>query len=214
MPRWLLYTIVVLVVLSWIPLAFIIRARTSTSTKTRFHIVPDMDNQQHYKAQERNRLFEDRRAMRPQVAGTVARGTFDLDEATTRGRDTEGGWITVNPIELTETVLERGQERYEIFCSPCHGLAGYGDGAVAKRADALMEGTWTPPTSLHTELVRSRPAGSLFNTISHGIRNMPAYASQIPVEDRWAIVAYVRALQRSQAATVDDVPEELRDQLR
>jgi hypothetical protein len=85
---------------------------------------------------------------------------------------------------------------------------------VAKRADELQEGTWTPPTSFHTDLIRQRPSGHIFNTISNGIRNMPGYSSQIPVEDRWAIVAYVRALQRSQYATVDDVPEDIRTQLR
>ena len=85
---------------------------------------------------------------------------------------------------------------------------------VSKRADALMEGTWTPPTSFHTDLIRERPDGHLYNTISNGIRNMPAYGSQISVADRWAIVAYVRALQRSQNATVDDVPEDIRAQLR
>jgi mono/diheme cytochrome c family protein len=111
-------------------------------------------------------------------------------------------------------MLRRGQERYDIYCSPCHGLAGYGDGMVAMRAEGLQEGTWTPPSSIHTELVRSRAPGHLYNTITNGIRNMPAYGPQISVEDRWAIVAYVEALQRSQAATVEDVPMELRASLR
>jgi mono/diheme cytochrome c family protein len=102
----------------------------------------------------------------------------------------------------------------DIYCSPCHGLAGYGDGMVAKRAEELQEGTWTPPSSMHSDLIRVRPAGQLFNTITNGIRNMPAYGQQISVEDRWAIVAYVRALQRSQAATVEDVPRDLRTSLR
>ena len=110
-------------------------------------------------------------------------------------------------MPATSSLLERGQERYEIFCAPCHGLAGYGDGMVAKTADGLQEGTWTPPSSFHTDLVRERPVGHLFNTVTHGIRNMPAHGPQIPVEDRWAVVAYVKALQRSQHATVDDVPE-------
>lgn len=85
---------------------------------------------------------------------------------------------------------------------------------VSQRADQLQEGTWTPPTSFHTDLVRARSEGHLYNTISNGIRNMPSYGSQIPVDDRWAIVAYVRALQRSQNATIDDVPADLRAQLR
>ena len=198
LPRWLLYTVAVLVVLSWVPLALIMRARVSTSPLPRIHIVPDMDNQPKYKPQSRNPMFADRRAMRPPVAGAVARGTVLGDPALTSGRAT----------------LQRGRERYDVFCSPCHGLAGSGDGMVAKRADELLEGTWTPPTSFHSDLLRGRPAGHLFNTISNGIRNMPAYGSQIPVEDRWAIVAYVRALQRSQNATVDDVPPDIRAQLR
>jgi mono/diheme cytochrome c family protein len=85
---------------------------------------------------------------------------------------------------------------------------------VSKRAEELQEGTWTPPSSLHTDLIRSRPVGQLYNTITNGIRNMPAYGPQISVADRWAIVVYVRALQRSQGATVDDVPAELRASLR
>jgi mono/diheme cytochrome c family protein len=117
-------------------------------------------------------------------------------------------------VAVSEALMRRGQERWEVFCTPCHGSAGYGDGPVARRADRLQEGTWTPPSSLHTDLVRSRPAGYLFNTVTNGVRNMPAYGSQIPVHDRWAIVAYMRALQRSQNATVADVPVELRQQLR
>jgi mono/diheme cytochrome c family protein len=95
---------------------------------------------------------------------------------------------------VTESLVRRGQNRFDIFCAPCHGLDGYGDGPVAKRADALQEGTWVPPSSYHTDLVRQRPVGFIFNTITHGIRNMPAYGPQIPVADRWAIVSYVREL--------------------
>jgi mono/diheme cytochrome c family protein len=85
---------------------------------------------------------------------------------------------------------------------------------IAQRAEALQEGTWTPPSSFHTDLVRGRQVGHLYNSVSNGIRTMPGYGSQIEVHDRWAIVAYLKALQRSQNATVDDVPAELRDQLR
>jgi mono/diheme cytochrome c family protein len=196
-----------------VPIALIMRARSSTSEQPRIHIIPDMDNQPKYGAQDRNPIFADRRAMRPPVAGTVARGTLLADEGFTAGRVGDG-WIEAIPIRVDSNLLQRGRERYDIFCSPCHGLAGYGDGMVAKRADELLEGTWTPPTSFHTDLIRGRAPGQLFNTISNGIRNMPAYGPQIPVEDRWAIVAYVKALQRSQNTTVDDVPEDLRAQLR
>lgn len=213
LPRWLLYTVAILVVLSWVPLALIMRARVTTSPQPRIHIVPDMDNQPKYKAQSRNMMFADRRAMRPAVAGTVARGATLGNPALTSGKVGDD-WVDAIPLRVDAGLVQQGRERYDIYCSPCHGLAGYGDGMVAKRADELLEGTWTPPTSFHTELLRERPVGHLFNTISNGIRNMPAYGPQIAVEDRWAIVAYVRALQRSQNATVEDVPSDIRAQLR
>ena len=213
LPRWLLFAVVILVVLSWVPLALIMRARVTSSPDPRIHVIPDMDNQPKFKPQERNPMFADRRAMRPPVAGTVPRGATIDSPALTTGKD-GGDWLEVSPIKVDLALVRRGRQRYDIYCSPCHGLAGFGDGMVAKRADELLEGTWTPPSSFHTDLVRGRPAGHLFNTISNGIRNMPAYGPQIPVEDRWAIVAYVRALQRSQNATVDDVPPDLRARLR
>jgi mono/diheme cytochrome c family protein len=226
MPRWLTAAVILLVVLSWIPLALALRARAVKSTKPRIHIVQDMDNQPKVKSQSRFALFADRRGMRQPVQGTVARGAIVGDTVLTLGR-VEGwspsaeapegdlsGWVDAIPVEVDLQLLERGRDRFDIFCSPCHGLAGNGDGMVAKRAEQLQEGTWTPPTSLNSDLVRQRTVGHIFNTISHGIRNMPAYGPQIPVADRWAIVAYVRALQRSQNATIDDVPAELRAQLR
>jgi len=213
MPRWLFYLVVVIVVLSWVPLAVILRARNTMSSKPRIHIIQDMDNQQKFKAQSRNRLFADRRAMRGSVEGTVPRGELNGEPAYHYGRVGED-WVESMPIPVTMQLMERGRERYDVFCAPCHGLVGAGDGMVAKRAEELQEGTWTPPASFHSELVRGRPDGHLFNTITNGIRNMPAYAPQIPVEDRWAIVAYVRALQRSQGAPLEDVPADVRAQLR
>jgi mono/diheme cytochrome c family protein len=214
MPRWLISLVVILVALSWIPLALAVRARTVKKTEPRIHIIQDMDNQPKVKAQSRNMLFADRRGMRPPVEGAVARETVIGEPAMMEGKTGDDQWIEAIPIAVSMATLERGRQRYDIYCSPCHGLAGYGDGMVAKRADQLQEGTWTPPTSFHTDLVRQRQAGHLFNTISNGIRNMPAYGPQIPVNDRWAIVAYVRALQRSQNATIDDVPADLQAQLR
>jgi len=214
MPRWLTSIVIILVALSWIPVALALRARVVKKTEPRVHIIPDMDNQPKVKAQSRLMLFADRRGMRPPVPGTVARSAVIGDSALMLGKTEDDSWVELSPVPLTVPLLERGQQRYEIYCSPCHGLAGYGDGMVAQRADQLQEGTWTPPTSFHTELVRERPAGHLYNTISNGIRNMPSYGSQIPVDDRWAIVAYLRALQRSQNATIDDVPADLQAQLR
>ena len=214
MPRWLTAIVVILVALSWIPVALALRARVVKKTEPRIHIIPDMDNQPKVKAQSRFMLSADRRGMRPPVAGTVARGSLIGDSSLEFGRTADDVWVEAIPVEMSMSLLERGRKRYDIFCSPCHGLSGYGDGMVARRADQLQEGTWTPPTSFHTELIRERPAGHIYNTISNGIRNMPAYGSQIPVDDRWAIVAYVRALQRSQNATIDDVPADLQAQLR
>ncbi len=213
MPRWLVYSLVLLAALALVPLALIARARASTSELPRIQPIRDMAKQPKFKTQSANPLFADGRAMRPDVPGTVARGELREDAAYWLGRAPEG-WVTAFPVQVTDRLVRRGQERYDIYCSPCHGLAGYGDGPVAKRADALQEGTWTPPSSYHTDLIRSRPVGQLFNTITNGIRNMPGYAAQIPVADRWAIVAYVRALQRSQDAGIADVPAELQRQLR
>jgi len=105
-------------------------------------------------------------------------------------------------------MMRRGQQQYNIYCAACHGLAGEGDGLVARRAQELQQGTWLPPTSLHSEPVRLQPVGQLFHTISHGVRKMPPYAAQISVPDRWAIVLYIRALQRTQNAKPEDVPSE------
>jgi len=196
-----------------VPFALIARARATTSTSPRVQIIRDMARQPKFKMQATDPLFADGRAMRPAVAGTVARGALRDDAAFWEGRDTSG-WVTTFPVPVTTELMRRGQERYDIYCAPCHGLSGYGDGPVAKRADALQEGTWTPPSSYHTDLVRSRPVGHLFNTITNGIRNMPSYGAQIPAADRWAIVAYVRALQRSQDATLADVPPALQRQIR
>jgi mono/diheme cytochrome c family protein len=212
-PRWLKYAVAVLVVLSWVPLVFIARARTTTSRSPRLHVVFNMDNQPKIRTQAANPIFADRRGMRPPVPGTVAHSEGRQDEAYLTGKIGDG-WVTVMPVPVTMSLMKRGQDRFDIYCEPCHGLSGYGDGIVAKRAEALQEGTWTPPSSYHTDLVRSRPVGHLFNTITNGIRKMPAYGPQIPVADRWAIVAYIRALQRSQHATIDDVPADLRSQLR
>ena len=117
-------------------------------------------------------------------------------------------WVQEFPVPVTEELMKRGRQRFNVYCAPCHGLAGEGDGLVARRALELQQGTWVPPTSLHSEAVRPQPVGQLFNTISNGVRKMPAYGSQISVPDRWAIVLYVRALQRTQNAKPADVPAE------
>lgn len=215
MPRPLLYGLIFLVALSLIPLALVARARTAVSSKPRLHVVPDMDSQAKFKAQSGSTLFADGRAMRAPEPGTIARGDQAEEDAFHRGMEGKE-FLDAFPgrLAVDEAFIRRGRDRYDIYCSPCHGLSGYGDGVVARRADELQEGTWTPPSSLHDETVRGRQVGHIFHTITSGIRNMPAYGPQIPVRDRWAIVAYVRALQRSQHAAMDDVPAAQRQNLR
>ncbi len=213
LPRWVLPVIITLVVVSWIPLVFIAKARVTKSDVPRIQLIPDMDQQPKYLTQTASPLFADHRAMRPPVEGTVAHGELDDDDLLMRGK-VDGNWTTTFPFPVTMEVMHRGRERFNIFCAPCHGLAGMGDGMVAKRADALQEGKWVPPTALNSDVVRDRTDGELFNTITNGIRTMPAYGPQIPVSDRWAIVAYVRALQRSQNASPNDVPADHQADLR
>lgn len=213
-PRWILLTTVVLVALSWIPLALIARDRSARSESPRLSLIPDMDKQPRYTSMNVNPAFADGRADRRPVAGTVARGRLEIDDAFWRGKTTDGEWVREIPMAIDGSVMRRGKQRYEIYCAPCHGLDGSGDGIVSRKAEALREGTWVPPTSLHLDNVRDRSAGHLFNTITNGIRNMPAYDHQIETSDRWAIVAYMRAVQRSQNARIEDVPPDVRPQLR
>jgi mono/diheme cytochrome c family protein len=168
-----------------------------------------MDFQPKFKAQAPNPLFADGRAMRPPVQGSVARGESYVDTHMFEGV-VDGQWATALPtsMKLDQATLERGQQRFNIYCSACHGYAGYGDGAVNQRAMELVSnvngpvnGTqWVAAKSLHDETTRHQPMGQLFNTITHGIRNMAGYGAQISVDDRWAIAAYVKALQFSQDA--------------
>jgi mono/diheme cytochrome c family protein len=112
-------------------------------------------------------------------------------------------------IKLDDAFIHRGQQRFNIYCAPCHGLDGSGNGLVNIRAHQLKESLWVTPADLHSALVRSRPVGHIYNTINVGIRNMPPYGPQIVASDRWAIVAYVRALQLSQNAAPAALPPEV-----
>lgn len=195
------------------PYVFIARARVMKADSMRIHLIQDMDNQIKYKAQQVNSAFADGRAMRLPVAGTVAQGMLNEDTHLNQGK-VNGEFTNEFPIKVTEAIIKRGQERFAIFCAPCHGLTGDGTGMVTQRAEQLQEGTWTLPLSFHSETVLKRPVGHIFNTITNGIRNMPAYGDQINVDDRWAIIAYLRALQRSQMASMDDVPTEKQEALK
>lgn len=118
------------------------------------------------------------------------------------------------PMEANEALLREGRTQFNIHCAVCHGKAGYGNGLASQRALELEQGTWVPPTSLHSPHLFEQPDGQLFNSITNGVRKMPAYGHQIAPRERWAIVAYMRALQRSQKASIDDVPEDYRPTLR
>ena len=168
-----------------------------------------MSRQPKLKPQAQTSVFADGREQRLPLAGTVARGDRQVDDHLYRGKVAGGAWAKSLPMAATPELARRGQQRFNIYCTPCHGIAGYGDGPTAKRAEQLQEGTWVPPTSVHADHVKAQPDGELFNTISNGVRNMMGYGSRIPVEDRWAIVLYVRALQRSQGASKADVPADV-----
>ncbi|MFI5379158.1 MAG: c-type cytochrome [Tepidisphaerales bacterium] len=213
LPFWLIGIAIVATVGSWIPLVFIAKGRVTHSSEPPVMYMQDMYAQPKYREQAATDLFADGRAMRPRVEGTVPHGMLDADDHYFRGwRATVANgkpdvmFFDKFPAQVTvdDKLLKRGQERFGIYCAACHGLDGYGNGPVNARAKELKQGTWTPPSNLHDATVRGRAIGHIYNTISVGIRNMPAYGGQIPVADRWAIVAYVRALQLSQ-----DPPENL-----
>ncbi|MGM0577296.1 MAG: c-type cytochrome [Myxococcota bacterium] len=196
--------------------------RGTTSAEPPVHLNPNMDWQQYVEAQERNNFFADERGMRPPVEGTVARASVEpteddehlaADDHLYRGRDGEaeeglphGRLVDDLPdqIELDEALVERGRERYNVFCAPCHSESGDGDGIVAER------GLQVEPTSYHSDELRAMPLGYFFDVITHGVRTMEPYAAQIPVEDRWAIAVWVRALQVSHAVPEAQVPADQR----
>jgi len=221
-PFWMVALALVSVVATWLPLAIIARARVSTSSEPRIQLLQDMAIQPKFREQETNPLFEDDRAMRPKIPGTIAFGSLQTDDnyyhGFVRQLGSDGNYTVVFadhlPAKFTDTqkhltaLLQRGQQRFNIYCYVCHGFDGSGHGPVNERAMQLKATdtdpqhplgiTWTPAAQLYSDTIRAQPDGKLFNTISNGIRTMPAYGPQIPVDDRWAIVAYVRALQLSE----------------
>ena len=171
------------------------------------HINPNMDNQPKYLPQAESDFWPNDAADRQPVEGTIARGNLRLNTEFYEGKDSATGeLVTENPVEITASSLARGQERFNIYCAVCHGQDGFGRGIMIQRG-------YTPPPSFHELPVSEYSDGHIYDVIVNGIRNMPGYENQIPVEDRWKIVQYVRALQRSQAADVEDVPVEYRDKL-
>lgn len=185
--------------------------RGQTSRETPIFGIRNMYDQPRYDVQEEGdgKLFADKRTMRPLPEGVIARET-EIDPRIARGRlEDETGYVPEIPKEVVtraggpEPMLKRGRERYDIYCAPCHDKTGAGDGLVKQRAEAAGAAAFKPPT-FHQDRLRHIPDGQLFATITNGKSNMPPYGATVPVNDRWAIVAYVRALQLSQAK----LPEE------
>ena len=165
--------------------------RGGVSEDPPINLVPDMDTQQHRRPQSSSPVFADQRAARPIDSNTVARGKLRTDHAKYNGVDTSGKLLDRAPVEVTQAVLDRGRERYNIYCTPCHDGAGSGNGIVMQRSGGAFAGI---PDFKLDRLVRA-PDGEIFETISKGKGRMPSYARQIPVEDRWAIVTWLRVLQ-------------------
>lgn len=167
----------------------------------------DMHNQPKIQSLEANAFFADGQGARPIPTGTVARGQLQEDTAYYQGKDENGQYLTALPaqVELTEELLYRGKERFEIFCTPCHDRSGSGRGMIVRRG-------FNQPKPLYEQRLLDMPLGYFYENITQGFGVMSSYARQVPVADRWAIVAYVRALQLSQSARLDALPSELQDE--
>jgi hypothetical protein len=177
--------------------------RGSMSRKPPIEVFPDMDRQLKLRPQTTADFFGDNRSSRLPIAGTVARGShFESTPANTGLVPGSTNYVEILPIPVTRKLMERGQERYQISCLPCHGALADGNGITKKYGMAVV-------ANLHDPRIVKQTDGEIFNVITHGRGLMGAYGSNVVPEDRWAIVAYLRALQRSRLASVDDVPAEL-----
>ena len=150
-------------------------------------------------------FFKNGSSARPLVDDTVARGTLQDDEAFFTGK-TNGVEVDALPFPLTQDVLDRGEQRYNIYCSPCHDVTGNGRGMIVRRG-------YKQPPSYHIDRLRQAPIGHFYDVMTNGFGAMPDYRAQITPRDRWAIAAYVRALQLSQHASISDIPQEDRQKL-
>lgn len=181
----------------------LISCRGQQSEQPPVHLNQNMDDQNRFEHQEQNDFFADNRSMRQPVDGTISRGNLREDEALYQGINEDSSFVDDIPVEVSKSFLYRGQDRYEVFCSMCHGLAGDGEGIIMTGGYGYV-----PAPSLHIDRLRNVNDGYIYSAIANGIRNMPSYAHQIPVEDRWAIVAYVRALQQSQNVPESEVQQQ------
>lgn len=195
--RYVYYVFIFLCVLTVSVMGF----RGTRSTRPPLEVFPDMDRQPKYKPQGESRFFADGRADRPLPVGVVARGELRADTELFAGKDAAGKVVDHFPAALpvTAQLLDRGRERFTIYCAPCHGAVGDGNGITKQYGMGA-----TP--SYHDDRIRKLADGDIFNVITNGKGTMLPYADKVVPEDRWAIVAYVRALQRAQLGTVNDVP--------
>lgn len=196
--------LLLLAVIGIVPLVGCYQGRPSDDPPIHFN--PSMDIQPKYKAQSSSDFFADGSTMRLPVEGTVAREELLASPEFSAGVDERGDTVSNLPVPLTMELMRRGQQRYNIYCSPCHGQVGDGKGIIVQRG-------MLPPPSFHDPRIRAMKNGHYFDVISSGIRNMPSYRYQVDVADRWAIVAYMRALQRSRNAAAEDLPDDVRERM-
>ena len=193
--------------LALVSLGMLGACRGAPSDDPPLYVFPDMDWQPKIQGQEASDFtgFGDGRGNRLPVPGTVARGQLHEDEGLYEGKK-DGAFLNKAPIEVTEKTLARGEERFNIYCAPCHDRTGSGNGMVIQRS----ANAFPKPPEFFGDRVRGLSDGEIFDTITHGIRNMPGYAYQIPAQDRWAIITWVRVLGRAGHGTLDDVPADAR----
>ena len=168
-------------------------ARGCTSSRPPIHLNPSMDNQPKVRPQAASTFFYDGAAMREPVPGTVAIGGLKEDAPFFTGKGADGQFVATSPVTVDETIVERGRDRYRIYCQPCHDARGDGKGILFQRGSV-------PTASFHQERVLKHTDGQLFDVITNGFGLMSGYRWPIAPADRWAIVAYVRQLQRERAA--------------
>ncbi len=206
-------TFYIILAASLIAMLSIFGTRGQFSEKTPWIIFPDMDDQAKYKAQSSNDYFQNRMNDRPKPMNTVIRGqAWDLGDVFSpeydggryaktellTGKTANEEWVRGFPIELSETIMRTGEEKYAIFCLPCHGYAGDGKGVTSQYGVLAAD--------LNLEMYRTMAEGEIYNTIAWGKGTMYGYAEKLSPEERWAVILYVRALQRSQNATAEDIP--------
>lgn len=230
LPLWLHGIAAIATCLTFIPLATAFKGRFATSEKPRLHVWPDMDWQRKRKTQTEWEMFPDGRAMRLPVAGTVAQGelrddfeyhfgvaqdssvpakvAYDPGSMGMKEGVAQFDWLANFPskVDVNLELLERGRQRYSIYCGVCHGDQGNGMGSVSLRAKEInaMATGWVQPKALHTDNAKAYSNGELYHIVTNGISTMKGYGAQVKPSDRWAIVAYVRALQKTQALSPND----------